>query len=108
VGERMTGAPGIYVRGAKIAALGLRVRRGCTFHGLAFNVDMDLEPFQRINPCGFEGLKVTQLVSFTPVDVRTIENELVDQLARVLGFARVRWSDDTRSIALARQGLTGK
>ncbi|MSQ98327.1 MAG: lipoyl(octanoyl) transferase LipB, partial [Xanthomonadales bacterium] len=56
IGERVRGAPGIYVQGAKIAALGLRIRRGCSFHGLAFNVDMDLEPFSRINPCGFEGL----------------------------------------------------
>jgi lipoyl(octanoyl) transferase len=54
-------APGVYVEGAKIAALGLRVRRGCSYHGLAFNVDMDLAPFGRINPCGYAGLKVTQL-----------------------------------------------
>ena len=54
-------APGVYVNDAKIAALGLRVRKGCCFHGLAFNVDMDLEPFSRINPCGYEGLEVTQL-----------------------------------------------
>jgi lipoyl(octanoyl) transferase len=54
-------APGVYVDGAKIAALGLRVRRGCSYHGLAFNVDMDLEPFLRINPCGYQGLAVTQL-----------------------------------------------
>jgi lipoyl(octanoyl) transferase len=89
-GERIAGAPGIYVAGAKIASLGLRVRRGCTFHGLAFNVDMDLEPFQRINPCGFAGLEVTQQVSFTPVSMRDIENELVDQLARVLEYAGVQ------------------
>ena len=54
-------APGVYVDGAKIAALGLRVRRGCSYHGLAVNVDMDLEPFTRINPCGYQGLAVTQL-----------------------------------------------
>ena len=59
---RREGAPGVYVAGAKIAALGIRVRRGCTFHGLAFNIAMDLSPFQRINPCGFEGLQVTSLV----------------------------------------------
>ncbi len=57
-------APGVYVNDAKIAALGLRVRRGCSFHGLALNVDMDLEPFARINPCGYEGLEVTQLKNF--------------------------------------------
>lgn len=63
LGERMTGAPGIYVAGAKIAALGLRVKRGCTYHGLALNVDMDLSPFTNINPCGFTGLPVTQCAS---------------------------------------------
>ncbi len=54
-------APGVYVEGAKIAALGLRVKRGCSYHGLAFNVDMNLEPFSRINPCGYKGMPVTQL-----------------------------------------------
>lgn len=54
-------APGVYVRGDKIAALGLRVRKGCSYHGLALNVDLDLEPFTRINPCGFEGLQVTSM-----------------------------------------------
>jgi lipoyl(octanoyl) transferase len=56
-------APGVYVGGSKIAALGLRVRRGCSYHGLAFNIAMDLEPFQRINPCGYARLPVTQLAS---------------------------------------------
>lgn len=59
--ERLAGAPGVYVAGAKIAALGLRVKGGCTYHGLALNVDMDLAPFQAINPCGYAGLAVTQL-----------------------------------------------
>ncbi|NNF52503.1 MAG: lipoyl(octanoyl) transferase LipB [Gammaproteobacteria bacterium] len=56
-------APGVYVSGRKIASLGLRIRRGCSYHGLAFNVDMDLEPFSRINPCGFDGLEVTSLAN---------------------------------------------
>ena len=60
-GDRLDGAPGIYVHGAKIAALGLRVKGGCTYHGLALNVDMDLAPFQAINPCGYAGMAVTQL-----------------------------------------------
>jgi lipoyl(octanoyl) transferase len=59
-GERRTGAPGVYVEGAKVAALGIRVSRGCSFHGLALNVDMDLAPFEAIDPCGFPGLRVTQ------------------------------------------------
>ncbi len=54
-------APGVYVNGAKIAALGLRIRQGCSYHGLSFNIDMDLAPFARINPCGYAGLEVTQL-----------------------------------------------
>lgn len=58
--ERQAGAPGVYVAGAKIASLGLRVRHGCTYHGLALNVDMDLGPFAAINPCGYAGLAVTQ------------------------------------------------
>jgi lipoyl(octanoyl) transferase len=59
-GERRPGAPGIYVHGAKVAALGIRVTRGCSFHGLALNVGMDLAPFQAIDPCGYPGLPVTQ------------------------------------------------
>lgn len=64
--ERRADAPGVYVAGAKIASLGLRVRNGCSYHGLALNVDMDLEPFSRINPCGYAGLTVTQLVDQVP------------------------------------------
>jgi lipoyl(octanoyl) transferase len=59
--ERKDKAPGVYVNGEKIAALGLRVRKGCSYHGLSLNVNMDLEPFNRINPCGYQGLKTTQL-----------------------------------------------
>ena len=58
---RRPGAPGVYVGGAKLAALGLRVRRGCTYHGTAVNVDLDLAPFRGIDPCGYEGLEVTRL-----------------------------------------------
>ena len=60
VGERVSGAPGVYIHGAKVAALGLRIKHGCAYHGLALNVDMDLTPFSAINPCGFPGLGVTQ------------------------------------------------
>lgn len=58
--QRKAGAPGIYVAGAKVASLGIRVSRGCAFHGLALNVDMDLRPFDNIDPCGYPGLRVTQ------------------------------------------------
>jgi len=68
-------APGVYVNDAKIAALGLRVRKGCSFHGMALNVDMDMEPFKRINPCGFEGLEVTQLKDH----VRNLDSKSVSQ-----------------------------
>ncbi len=64
--ERLAGAPGVYVNGAKIAALGLRVQKGCTYHGLALNVDMDLSPYQSINPCGYPGMAVTQLHDLAP------------------------------------------
>lgn len=65
-GERLAGAPGVYVDGAKIAALGLRVQKGCTYHGLAINVDMDLAPWQAINPCGYPGMAVAQLRDLVP------------------------------------------
>jgi lipoyl(octanoyl) transferase len=80
------GAPGVYVDGVKIASLGLRIRRGKSFHGLAFNVDMDLEPFQRINPCGYEGLQVTNLSAFTSVSIAEVEDRLVEGLSRFLGY----------------------
>jgi lipoyl(octanoyl) transferase len=81
-GEPRPDAPGVYVGGAKIAALGLRVRRGCSYHGLSLNVDMDLEPFSRINPCGLLGMKVTQMVDLAEgVALRDVEDRLVEALA---------------------------
>jgi lipoyl(octanoyl) transferase len=61
-------APGVYVEGRKLAAVGLRVRRGCSYHGIAINVAMDLGPYERIHPCGFDDLEVTQLASLTAID----------------------------------------
>ncbi|TBU91990.1 lipoyl(octanoyl) transferase LipB [Stutzerimonas kirkiae] len=82
-------APGVYVEGAKIASLGLRIRRGCSFHGLALNVDMDLEPFRRINPCGYAGMKMTQLCDLVgPVDFSAVLGRLRAQLARRLGHVQ--------------------
>lgn len=84
---RREGAPGVYVDEAKVAALGLRVRRGCSFHGLAFNVAMDLEPFHRINPCGYKGLAVTQLLDLGgPSSLAVVEDELVAQFCRQFDF----------------------
>ncbi len=88
-GERRKGAPGVYVNGEKIASVGLRVRQGRSFHGLAFNIDMDLEPFQRINPCGYEGLVVTQLKEFSPVVFSEAEGRLADSVASQLGYSEV-------------------
>ncbi|CAE6713623.1 lipoyl(octanoyl) transferase LipB [Xanthomonas arboricola] len=85
--ERREGAPGVYVGGAKIAALGIRVRRGCTFHGLSFNVAMDLEPFHRINPCGYQGLQVTSVLDLGgPSGMDAVKAVLLDQLARQFGL----------------------
>jgi len=88
-GERIAGAPGIYVAGAKIASLGLRVRRGRCYHGLAFNIDMDLEPFRRINPCGYSGLEVTQLSAFCRPDMSEVEDRLVASLCEQLEYDEV-------------------
>jgi lipoyl(octanoyl) transferase len=77
--ERRNGAPGVYVDGAKIAALGLRVRRGCCYHGVALNVDMDLAPYSAIDPCGYPGLAVTQTRAH---GVAASATELGDELAR--------------------------
>ena len=81
-------APGVYVDGAKIASLGLRIRNGRSFHGLALNVDMDLEPFRRINPCGYAGLRMTQLRDLTgPVDFTEVLGRMRGQVVRHLGYA---------------------
>ena len=88
-GERREGAPGIYVKGEKIASLGLRVRRGRSFHGLAFNIDMDLEPFQRINPCGYQGMQVTQLREFVPCVFSEVENRLLESITGQLDYGEV-------------------
>ena len=80
-------APGIYVDGAKLGSIGLRVRRGCSYHGLSLNIDMDLAPFQQINTCGFENLSVTQLRDLAgPLDIETIATALTEYLARNLGL----------------------
>ena len=87
--ESKRDAPGVYVDGAKIAALGLRVRKGRCFHGLALNVDMDLEPFSRIDPCGYPGLQVTQLLNLVKsggenVTLAAIKPQLVSKLQQQL------------------------
>ena len=81
-------APGVYVDGAKIASLGLRIRNGCSFHGLALNVDMDLAPFRRINPCGYAGLAMTQLRDQAgPIELPEVRARLQRQLVKHLDYA---------------------
>ena len=78
----ISGAPGVYVQDKKIASIGLRISRGKTYHGISLNVDMDTEPFKQINPCGYEGLKVTQIKDF----IDTIDINEVESLAiKILG-----------------------
>jgi lipoyl(octanoyl) transferase len=78
-------APGVYVNGAKIAALGLRVTRGCAYHGLALNIDMDLTPFDHIDPCGYRGMQVTQLGALTK-DTSQATDRLIAHLCTRLGY----------------------
>jgi lipoyl(octanoyl) transferase len=80
-------APGVYVQDSKIAQLGLRVKKGCSYHGLSLNIAMDLEPFERINPCGFEGLKVTDLRNLGVRDeFSSVATRLLKQLERNFGY----------------------
>lgn len=92
VAESRPDAPGVYVDDKKICSLGLRIRNGCSFHGLALNVDMDLTPFLRINPCGYAGLEMTQLSALksgtTLADVQPL---LIEHFARLLGIGSLRW-----------------
>ncbi|WP_414711283.1 lipoyl(octanoyl) transferase LipB [Spongiibacter sp. UBA1325] len=93
-------APGVYVQsGAKIAQLGLRVRRGCSFHGLSLNVDMDLSVFQRINPCGHVGMEVTDILRQAPQqnrDMVRLMDSLSRQLATRLGYSSSPVLDDNQ------------
>lgn len=92
-------APGVYVGDEKICSLGLRIRKGCSFHGLALNVAMDLSPFLRINPCGYAGMSMTQLQHFKP-DVSVIEVQplLVAAFARLLNYENVEWRTEQNPV----------
>ena len=87
-------APGIYVEGRKLASIGLRIRRGCSYHGLAFNIAMDLEPFRRINPCGYRGLEVIDLRTLgVSLELREVAGLLAPHLLRALGMpADASWA----------------
>lgn len=83
-------APGVYVDDAKVSALGLRVKRGSSYHGLSLNVDMDLSPFKQINPCGYEDLKVTQLKSLGVSDpISTVEKKLLDKICQQFSIEEI-------------------
>jgi len=85
-------APGVYVGDEKICSLGLRIRKGCSFHGLALNVAMDLSPFLRINPCGYAGMNMTQLQHFRPeVTLADVQPLLAEAFAQQLGYQQVEW-----------------
>jgi lipoyl(octanoyl) transferase len=85
-------APGVYVNQEKICSIGLRVRRGCSYHGIAFNIDMDLEPFTRINPCGFHNLAMTQLKNFcSTVNYEEVETKAVAYLVENFGYTQSNW-----------------
>lgn len=94
---RRAGAPGVYVDGRKIGALGLRVRRGCSYHGLSLNIAMDLAPFTRIDPCGYPGLAVTQLADLPGVDagaaLEAVPGRLTAVLTARLGYDKIRYID---------------
>ncbi|NBB93045.1 MAG: lipoyl(octanoyl) transferase LipB [Gammaproteobacteria bacterium] len=87
-GHRQEGAPGVFVDAAKIASIGLKVRRGRTYHGLAFNVDMDLSPFALINPCGFAGLRMTQVAELSPAhaDCQVMADRLIEAFCTLMGY----------------------
>ncbi|MFQ1022654.1 lipoyl(octanoyl) transferase LipB [Avibacterium paragallinarum] len=85
-------APGVYVDGKKICSLGLRIRKGCSFHGLALNIQMDLRPFLQINPCGYAGLEMCQMADFIPADEADLEKispKLVAHFTQLLGYNSV-------------------
>jgi len=85
-------APGVYVDGKKICSLGLRIRKGCSFHGLALNVNMDLTPFLRINPCGYAGMEMVQVSQLGgPDDITQVETKLVEELVALLNYQQVKF-----------------
>ncbi|MGX9419029.1 lipoyl(octanoyl) transferase LipB [Vibrio sp. RC27] len=85
-------APGVYVEGKKICSLGLRIRKGCSFHGLALNINMDLNPFLQINPCGYQGMEMIQVSQLGgPDDVESVAQQLVNELVVILNYKHVEF-----------------
>ena len=85
--SRIQGIPGVYVDGRKIGSLGVRIRRGCSYHGIALNVKMDTRPFERINPCGLEGMRVAQMSDYSPdIDFQSVVEKFIECTASVFGY----------------------
>ena len=83
-------APGVYIDEAKIAAVGLRIKKGCSFHGLSLNISMDMTPFKTINPCGYKDLQIVQLADFIKdVQLSQVQEKLLSYLAKSMGYARM-------------------
>ncbi len=96
-------APGVYVNGAKICSMGLRVRRGCSYHGIAFNIAMDLEPFSRINPCGFQNLTMTQVRDFVPAIQRSqVEEQIIHQVLKNFRYTAHSYGELRHPLSLAQ------
>ncbi|CEO38347.1 lipoyl(octanoyl) transferase LipB [Photobacterium kishitanii] len=92
-------APGVYVDNRKICSLGLRIRRGCSFHGLALNINMDLAPFQRINPCGYAGMEMTQTALLNgPNELMEVQPVLIEELTKLLDYSHVEWMTESNQL----------
>lgn len=89
-------APGVYIAAQKICSIGLRIRKGFAYHGIAFNIHPDLSPFTRINPCGFNNLKMTALQLHAPylTDIKTVANDLTNFFVKELSYTHKTWIDD--------------
>ena len=88
-GSAKKAAPGVYIGNAKIAALGLRIRKGCSFHGLSLNIDMNLAPFKQINPCGYKNLEVIQLSDYIEsIELSQVQRQLTAHLVKNLGYEK--------------------
>ncbi|WP_413477552.1 lipoyl(octanoyl) transferase LipB [Vibrio hibernica] len=91
-------APGVYVGTKKICSLGLRIRKGCSFHGLALNVNMDLTPFLRINPCGYAGMEMVQVKDVNgPNNINEVEIVLMKKITELLGYDQVEYTTESKS-----------
>src|SRR3990167_10655188 len=91
-GQSRCDAPGVYVHNEKICSIGLRVRKHCSYHGIALNVDMDLTPFSYINPCGYEGMKMTQIKTFSPdITIKKTKALLVEAVVKNFGYNSCRF-----------------